>query len=165
MNRNILVIEDSQDNANIGNLNYFIYITIGVIYAILLSLVVDRILNYDLVEKICNDTSDYTRKNSDLYDSDEYKQRQSICKKAREDFDTRKFMYMSAIGVLSILGGGYLAQSDYRYLTGGCGIALGGAFATIYYTVYNWYSINRDAKLGILGLAFIMLFYGTERKY
>jgi hypothetical protein len=165
MNRDIMITEKNQDPTYTGNLNYFIYLTIGVIYVILLSLVVDRILDYDSVEKICNDTSNYIRKNSDIYDSDEYKQRQSICKKAKEDYDTKKFMYMTSIGILSIFAGVYMAHSDYRYLTGGYGVALGGTFATVYFTVYNWNTINKDAKLGILGLSFAILFYGSVRMY
>lgn len=153
----MLVIEQESGDDN-SNLDYFTYITIGFVYVFFLSLLVDRLLNYDRVEQIC-DTKNMQ------YGTDQYNTRVNVCKKTTNDYDTKKFMYMVVLGVLSVLGGGYLVQSDPRYTTGGCGVALGGVISIIYYTTCNWSNINKDVRVIVLGLTFALLFYGSTRLY
>jgi len=137
-----------------SSFDYFTYIAIGFVYAFLVSLIVSRILNYDRVEKECD------MKNMTI-DNPQRTAHVETCRKAMNDFDSKKFFYMIIIGVLSILGGAYMAKVDHRYMTGGLGIALGGLMTIIYFTLYNWSSLGKDFQLILLGLTFVLLFYGS----
>ena len=117
------------------NFDYMIYTTIGFIYAVFVSLLVDRFLNYDKVENICNN------KNSKNYIND-YNSRDTAdlidkCTTAKNDYDLRKFMTMFIISIVSILGGLYLGANNPIYATSGYGIAAGGMYLVIFYTIYK----------------------------
>ena len=137
--------------------DYFTYLTIGFVYVFFLSLLVDRYLKYDQVEKVCDISTVQT--------NEQYKTRMASCKKANDEHNKKKFMYMVVLGVVSILGGSYMTQRDPKYAIGGCGVTLGGMFSVIYYTIYNWSTINKDVRIILIGLAFALLFYGSTRIY
>src|SRR6185503_14458635 len=140
----VLVIERDSDY-EFNNFDYLTYLAIGFIYVFLLSVLIDRILNYERVEKICS------TQNMQI-GSEQYNEQIDDCKKAINAHNSKKFMYMIIVGVASILGGGYLARYDDRFMTGGLGIALGGLMAVIYFTISNWNTINRDFQIVLLGL-------------
>lgn len=141
-----------------NTVTWIILHTLGFVYVFFLSLLVDRLLNYDRVEQIC-DTKEMQ------YGTDQYKTRLNVCKKVNSEYDTKKFMYMVVLGVMSVMGGAYMVQSDPKYTTGGAGVALGGMISIIYYTTYNWSNINKDVRVIVLGLTFALLFYGSTRLY
>jgi hypothetical protein len=150
----VLVIE--QDSTSYNSLDVCTYLTIGFIYAVFLSLLVDRILNYNRVEQVC-DTKGM------MFGTTQYNTRQDACEKAKTDYNSKKFAYMVVIGFLSVLGGAYVARLDDKYMTGGSGVAFGGLLTVIYFVIYNWTNLNKDFQIFILGLTFAGLLYGSTR--
>ena len=144
--------------------DFIIYLAIGLAYVILMSLVVDQLLGVELVDKACSfDSIGQTAGQTVEKSTDKFLAKYGTCKAVSNTFDSKKFVYMIVIGAISIFAGGYLAKSDPKYLTGGMGIALGGFWAIIYYTAYNWHSINRYIQLVIVGLLFAALVMGSIR--
>ncbi len=121
--------QGNRDIYDFSSFDYFTYIAIGFIYAFLVSLLVNRILNYERVEKVCDVGKEIK------IDDPQRNARGAACRKAVDEYDSKKFFYMIIIGVVSMLGGGYLARSDPRYMTGGLGVALGGLMTIIYFTI------------------------------
>lgn len=144
--------------------DFIIYLAIGLAYVILMSLVVDQLLGVEVVDKACSfDSLGQNAGQSVEQSTNKLLEKYGTCKAVKNTFDSKKFVYMIVIGAISIFAGGYLAKSDPKYLTGGMGIALGGMWAIIYYTAYNWYSINRYIQLVIVGLLFAALVMGSIR--
>jgi Na+/proline symporter len=140
--------EDSDDQIyGYGYSDGLIYLTIGVVYFLFLQLLVDRFLGYEKIEKSC------TSKNI-INNPDEYGK---LCTKLRDEFELKKYVYMVVLGALSMGGGLYLAKSDKTYLVGGCGLALGGLWAMIWFTLINWSRLNRNFQFLILGLVLISM--------
>lgn len=108
-------------------LDYFISLTIGFVYVFFLSLLVDRLLNYDRVDQICNTGNAGAAGNAQVVLDIKYSTQDGACEKVRNDYNTRKFIYMVVLGVLSIIGGGCLAKNE-KYATSGTGIVIGGVF-------------------------------------
>jgi len=159
MNDSVVVIEETE--TKIDSYCILIYITIAFVYAIFLSLLVDRILNYDRVEKVCNVSIMPYFNKSEEESPDKFK----MCQDAKKEYDTQKFIYMIVLGLLSLFGGAFLARYDNNYTTGGMGVALGGIFLILYYTVANWTMLNRNLQTVVLGLTFAILFIGSMFMY
>lgn len=166
----IIVVEREHGNSTDSNYDpmmglttgdFIIYLAIGLAYVILMSLVVDQLLEIELVDKACS--FDNIGQMSVNQSTDKVLAKYGTCKTVKNTFDSKKFVYMIIIGAISVFAGGYLARSDPKYLTGGMGIALGGFWAIIYYTIYNWHSINRYIQLAIMGLLFAALVVGSIR--
>jgi len=132
--------------------SYYIYMTIAFVYVFFMSLLVDRLLDYDRIDKMCSFTG--------LVGSD-YATRLVACNQAKKDYEVKKFTYMIMIGVLSIFGGTVLASTDKKYATGGWGISTGGIMLVIYYTIVNWSLLDKNVQIGVLGTTLIALFYGS----
>ncbi|VBB18737.1 hypothetical protein YASMINEVIRUS_1269 [Yasminevirus sp. GU-2018] len=152
----ILVIEQEESPSLYDTSNYYIYIAIAFVYAFFMALLVDRLLNYDRVEKVCDTSS---------VKGQDYTDRYQACRKAQKEYDTRKFTYMIVLGVFSIFGGAFLARSDKMYETGGWGVSAGGLMLVIYYTVANWGILDKNVQVAVLGLTFFALFYGSTMLY
>jgi len=138
--------EDSDDQ-KYGYSDGLIYLTIGIVYFLFLQLLVDRFLGYEKIEKVC------TLKNI-ISDPDGHGK---LCTKLNDDYELKKYVYMVVLGALSMGGGLYLAQSDEMYLVGGCGLALGGLWSMLWYTLINWSRLNRNFQFLILGLVLISM--------
>jgi hypothetical protein len=156
-NNNIESIYDSVTSQFI--FDFAIYMTIGLIYAILMSLVVDQLLEVELVDKACdfdnNNEQESVRPQLPVNQAtDNFVTKYKTCKIVRDKFASKKFIYISILGVISVFAGGYLAVSDPKYHIVGSGVVLGGLWAMAYYTIYNWYNIDRYTQLAIIGLLF-----------
>jgi hypothetical protein len=161
MNYEIMQNTQVSRSSSVSNFDYMIYVTIGIIYAVFISLLVDRSLNYDKVENTCDQIYNKSYRNN-LDTSDDPK---SECNKVTEDFHSRKYLAMIVVGVLSVFGGAYLGASNPMYATGGYGVALGGLYSIIFYTMYNWQNIDKDMKVVVLGLTLAGLFYGSIKLF
>jgi len=156
----VIVIEQG-DDIEMSNTQYYLYIVIGVVFAFFVSLLVDRFLDYEKIEKKCD-----TNNIGDLmYNTEQYKKRKADCDPIKKDYDTKKFVYMVVIGIFGLFIGSYLAAQDPAFAIGGSGVAFGSSMLVIYYTVVNWSLIQKDLQIVVLGLAFLALFYGSIRIY
>jgi hypothetical protein len=153
-----LVIEKEQEIEDC-NFNYLFYVVISFVYAGFLCVLVDRILDSEGLEKNCS------YKNIIKYDTAEYTARTEKCTKLKKEFENKKFVYLMALGVLSIIGGISAARASPEYCTGGAGIAVGGMLVIFYETLINWYDLRTDAKILMLGVSLIALFYGSTKYY
>lgn len=117
-------------------------IVIAIIFAFFMSLLIDKIINYD---EYC----DYSDKSKACVEESVYNQ--------------QKFSYMIGIGILGIFGGAALSRIDKQYEMGGMGISIGGFLVTIYYTTKNWYHLDKNVQIIVLGGALLALIYGSIR--
>lgn len=156
---NTYVVYDNMNNLSnytYTNFNYITYLIVGFVYFYFLSLVVDKYLKIDKLEKTC-DTKDLD------VNSTKYKTKQDLCKVLNEKYNNTKFVYMLVLGMLSITAGGYLVRSNPRYLTSGLGVSLGGFIAIVYYTVLNWSRFGRNYQLLVLGSTLFVMVYGSVK--
>lgn len=152
-----LVIErDITSSSQCNTPDYYTYLAIAFIYAFFMALFVDKLLNFDQVEKVCEAPNTTGSVSTDKIQA---------CKKAQDEYNTRKLTYMIILGVCSVFGGAFLAGSNKMYETGGCGVATGGSLLILYYTAMNWKRFDKNVQLAILGLSFIVMFYGSIHAY
>lgn len=159
------MIVTEQNMKKMNTIDYIIYIAIGLVYAVLLSIIIDRFLDYDSINKLCDNRYLYVYQTKNNEGNDNINKNIDIdaCEKARTNYEKAKFAYMIILGVLSLLGGGYLAYNNPKYMTGAYGVALGGLFTIIYFICKSWVTIGKDYKIFVLGLTFAALFYGSTR--
>jgi hypothetical protein len=154
--QNDYFVNDQSSNYQFDMSQCYIHITIAFVYVFFLALLVDRILDYDSVEKICNFTG---------ITEQVYLDKRKMCDKSRKDYEERKFTYMIMIGVISIFGGALLTKIDKTYTTGGWSVSTGGMMLVIYYTIMNWNSLDKNLQVIVLGTTFAVLFYGSTMFY
>lgn len=144
--------------------SFYIELAIAFVYAFFIALLVDRLLGYDNVDKLCEHTGFIRSLTSPLTDPN-YETKRKACEDAKKDYEKKKFTYMILIGVASIFAGVLMAKANNSYSTGGWGVALGGLFLIIWYTIMNWYSLDKTFQVAILGVAFVALFCGSMMLY
>lgn len=136
----------------ISNIEYmeqiYMFILIGFTYAFLLSLIVDKILDYNNIEEKCNKINT---------------QNHTTCIKLYENYDINKFIIMFCLGISSILVGICLSYKDDAFTIDGFGIIFGGFILSGYYTILNWYKLNQYLKIVILAFILITLFYYSTK--
>jgi hypothetical protein len=138
------------------SINTFIYLTVGFIYVVLLSLIIDKILQSEKIDELC------LSKGDDL-DKPLTELKYKKCREMQKQNEKKKFTYMVSIGIASILIGGYVVQNNPTYSIGGLGVGLGGAMTVIYYTIKHWSDFDTNYQILILLIAFIGLIYGSAK--
>jgi hypothetical protein len=154
---------DSENKKNVvysGNAEYLVYVTIGVVYVTLVSLLIDRVLGYEQLEKDCEYR--FTT-NLNLAQRDREDARRKVCEKRREEYEGKRFSHMMIVGVASLLVGGYVTTLNNSYNVAGAGVALGGLFGIIYTSISHWHRIGSDLKILMLAVALVTLAYGSTR--
>lgn len=152
----ILVIERESDSQP----NPYVYITIAFVYAFLVSLIVDKMLNYSRVEKVCENRIELQDILNDKKLKEHSAQRE-VCLKASDAYDEQKFTYMFAIGILSFLGGSMIARYEKSLATGGMGLSIGGIVIVVHQIFKNWAKL-KELRIFLLAVVFIALFYGSS---
>jgi len=150
----LLVIDQDtslDQNNDKTEFSYLFYILIAFVYAGLLITVVNKLLDGDKIKKHCS---------YDSLSNDTKK-----CEKIKKEFENKKFIYLIALGVMSVVGGVSAARSNPAYCTGGSGVAAGGFLIIIFETLSNWYELRTNVKIFMLGAALISLLYGSSRYY
>ena len=135
------IIEDCPNDSTY----FYVYAVTAFVYAFFVALLVDRLLKYEDVEKVCKGNNS------------------ALCLKAEKAFNNKKFIYMMILGVFSVFSGAYIAGSNPGLRTGGISVCAGGAMLLLYYTVLNWSNIDKNVQLAILGTTFFTLFYGSTK--
>ena len=156
---------DSENKESViysGNAEYLVYVTIGVVYVTLVSLLIDRVLGYEQLEKDCEYR--FTG-NLNLGQKAGEDARRAVCTKRREEYEAKRFSHMMVVGVASLLVGGYVTTLDGSYNVAGAGVALGGLFGVIYTSVSHWHRIGSDLKILMLAVALVTLAYGSTRVF
>jgi uncharacterized membrane protein len=151
-----------EDTSYSGNAEYLVYVTIGVVYITLVSLLIDRVLGYDKMEEECKYRF---MPNMTLEQQEEEEIRQSQCKKRRREYQDKRFSHMMVVGVVSLLLGGYITTLEGSYNVAGAGVALGGVFGIVYTSVSHWHIIGSDLKIFMLAIALVSLAYGSTRVF
>lgn len=148
----IVVSRDDSFNDSLytANINYWLYLLIGLVYAVLLSLIVDRLMRVERVYSACNDANS-------KFGTKEYDQANKLCRDVSEKHNQDKFMYMIFLGLFSMFSGAYLARYCDDYLVAGSGVSFGGSLLIVYYTFLNWNRLNLNAKIGIFTLSLVAL--------
>jgi hypothetical protein len=141
----IIVEKDLNISNDKNTTSFYIYIVTAFVYAFFIANLVERLLNYDHVEKVC--------KNNDVL----------TCINTEKAFNNKKFIYMMILGILSVFGGAYISLVSPEFKTGGCEVCTGGILLLIYYISINWGNINKNMQVGALGIAFFSLFYGSMK--
>lgn len=145
--------------------SHYIYLVIGLIYALLMSLIVDKVLDHSKVDKACSmdsgmriisysGTSHNTKYTNDA---------DRICDVLTKKYKSKKFTTMIMLGVCSMLLGAFFISNSPEYHTGSLGISLGGVLMIIYYIMRNWSSLNENLKIGVYGSTLMMLLYGSTK--
>ncbi len=138
-------------------INSMIYLTIGFIYAVLLSLIIDKVIHADKYDAYCSWNS-----RANLTEA-EQTERSVKCNEMEKNNSKQKFVYMIALGIISMISGAHIAQSYPAYSTSGVGIAFGGAMTTIWYVIIEWSSFSDSYKILILAAALAVLVYGSSK--
>ena len=137
---------------------YLVYVTIAIVYVTLMSLVIDKILGAEELNKTC----EYNFKlNMTLEQQEEENVRRQQCDRRREEYQDKYFSHMVIVSIASLLAGGYITTLDGSYNIAGAGVALGGLFGVMYATLFNWYRMTTDLKIIILMISLISLGYGS----
>jgi hypothetical protein len=136
------------DNGYTDSAEYFMYVTIAIVYVTLLMMVIDRVMGFDVMDKRIDNEEDFIRKDV-----------------LRKELDDKKFMYQVAAGAISLLGGSYVVATSNNYDTFGLGVGLGGLFTVIYTTIGNWDRFGSNTKIGVLGATLLALGYGSSKMY
>ena len=143
-----------------GNAEYLVYVTIGVVYVTLISLLIDKVLGYENLEQECDFRF---LGNMTLEQQEVENARRAQCGARREEYQVKRFTHMMIVGVASLLVGGYVTTMDGSYYVAGAGVALGGVFGIIYTSVSNWSRLGMDLKILMLAVALVTLAYGSTR--
>jgi uncharacterized membrane protein len=145
-----------------SNAEYLVYVTIGIVYVTLVSLLIDRVLGYDKIESDCKYRF---MPNMTLEQQEEEEGRRGHCEGRRNEYQDKRFSHMMIVGVISLLVGGYVTTLDGSYNVAGAGVALGGVFGIIYTSVSNWHRITTDLKIFMLAASLVTLAYGSTRVF
>ena len=158
--------------------NYLTYITIGFIYALFISLVIDKFTNSEIVEKDCKgsyyfpsstpcadrpSTGFISHESNDACEVRRKKDKK--CHTDRETVKLQKYTYMMVIGIVSIIAGIITTRLNDRYKVASLGLTLGGVFTIFYFNMVNWGSLSDNRKLAVLGLSLSGLVYASVRLY
>lgn len=135
------------DLTNVSMYNYAYILSISILYPYFFSKFADIIFNKKDI-----DTKYYKNFSFGRYDFNEKN------KQAYDDFNTKKYVLMIVVGIAGIIAGTHYANTNRD---GGAGIALGGLFSLIYYTLYNWMNINEYIKLLISGGSLAILLHAS----
>lgn len=140
-------------NSNMDMLGYnmsSVYcIVIAVLFAFFVSYLFNKLLDVDSIANCYSKA----KKVEDL----------DTCSAMKTAFDEKKFSFMVIIGILSILVGTYMASADPKYGVAGWGISSGGMLLVVYYILINWWRLDTNFKLLILGTSLAGIIYGSIR--
>lgn len=144
-------IEKSNNEINFMgyNLSFSFCLAIAFLYAFFVSYLFNKILGEQFANKSCY----MLDKKEDI----------AACDAQVLAFNEKKFSFMIIIGVLSILVGTYAASSNPRYGVAGWGVSTGGLLLVIYYVIMNWWRLDTNLKLVILGSSLAGIIYGSTR--
>jgi hypothetical protein len=153
---------------NYDAFSIFVYISIGFVFVFLLSMILDKILDYDSIKKKCSRPNIRFFTTDPKITDEEYDKQleeQKVCDKKMKDFSMRKSMYAIIIGAISIFVGAYIAQSNPSGRVAGLGVAFGGFMSLLYFIILNWYGFSQNIQILILLVTFIVLIYGSVQMY
>ena len=155
------------DMSTVSVYNYFYIISIALLYPYFFSKLCDVAMDAKTVYNYCKGipySLDMKKKDRWGYKLTEPNPDYEDCYKKKKvlekEFDTKKYSIMVVIGIIGIILGTHFAKKNRD---AGMGIALGGLFCVIYYTVYNWRNINELAKLVISGGSLASLIYASSK--
>lgn len=151
----VIRIRDTEkmSNSNVDMMGYnmsSVYcVVIAVLYAFFVSYLFNKLLGENLVNRNCY----VNLKPEEITE----------CNNKVTAFDEKKFSFMVIIGVLSVLVGTYMATSNPKYGIAGWGISSGGLLLVVYYILINWWRLDTNLKLLILGSSLAGIIYGSTR--
>ena len=129
-------------------INVFLILAIGFIQVFFSSKLSTKIFEEN--SKSCSDFK---------YDTPEYKSCHKDYTQNKSDQDTKKFVFMMIVGIISLMIVYNLdANNTIRY-----GVGLGGLMTIIYALFMNWSSMNETIRLCVLGVSFVSLLYIGSR--
>lgn len=122
----------------------FISLGISIIYSILVTMIVDKLIGYkDNVEYFQNKSIENNNDYNDNYN----------------DLIQKRYYLLTLLGVFSIVGGNYIKEESISN-----GISLGGLFLLIFHTLFNWFSIDQTSKIVVLSISLGALLYTGKNK-
>ena len=142
-------------------------LTVAIVYSILASNIGDKLGNWEAIDKMCDDVK--PGKCTSFSCEDSFGQLDDCRKRRRElekEFDQNKLNYVLIVGSLSLLAGALVSSgqfNEYNLQTSGVGVSLGSLFMLIYFITKNWYALNNNARITILGISFAVLVYGSSK--
>jgi hypothetical protein len=139
-----------------SSIDYYILITLGLTFAVLVYLIVSRAVNTTDIYAKCS----YASSEVVMHDGEEL-----TCARLHEKTANKHLLFVTVLSVLGMLVGGSLYNNDPSTTVFGAGIALGGMLSLIYSVLYNWAYINEDIRIMILGSTLLVLGYGSTQIY
>lgn len=147
---NIIVVE--QDYGKYVR-DISLHVLIALVYAFFFSVLIDRILGREEIEKNCA----LTDKN--VVNTPEYKEK---CKVMKKNYYHNKSNYLTIIGSLSIIYGMVLSITYDEYVNGGLGITLGGIITLLYRNYESSPDMRNDILIAALSILLSILLYTSK---